>query len=355
MTVPRRVAVAMSGGVDSSVAAALLVDQGVDVFGVMMRLWVEDGRVNRCCSPDDVNGARQVASRLGIPFYVLDMKSAFREHVVDFFLDGYAHGVTPNPCIECNRTIRWKHLLKDALGFGATHLATGHYARVEARSGEWVLRRGVDPNKDQSYVLSVLGQTEMAHAVFPLGDYTKPEVREYARRRRLPVAERPESQDLCFLAGDDYRAFLRRHASDGLTPGPILNAAGAVLGRHEGLAAYTIGQRRGLRLPSNDPLYVVAKDRSTNALTVGTRAELGRASFRTLPVGWVCGRPPAAAAFPADVQVRYRAARVPCQVTPHPDATCAVELARPLPDVTPGQSAVFYQGDICLGGGVIAA
>ncbi len=189
-----RVAVAMSGGVDSAVAAALLVDQGVDVFGVMMRLWVEEGRVNRCCSPSDVNGARQVASRLGIPFYVVDMKAVFREHIVSFFLDGYAQGVTPNPCIECNRTIRWTHLLKDALSLGATHLATGHYARVQARGGEWVLLRGIDPHKDQSYVLSVLGQAEMAHAVFPLGEHTKPEVRETrapTRAARCRAAGKP--------------------------------------------------------------------------------------------------------------------------------------------------------------------
>jgi tRNA-specific 2-thiouridylase len=274
--------------------------------------------------------------------------------VVGFFLDGYAQGATPNPCIECNRTIRWKHLLKDALSLGATHLATGHYARVEARRGEWVLLRGVDAGKDQSYVLSVLGQTEMAHAVFPLGGCTKPEVREYARRRRLPVAERPESQDLCFLAGDDYRDFLRRHRPEELTPGPILSTAGAVLGQHEGLAAYTIGQRRGLRVSSRDPLYVVGKDRSANALVVGGRSELGRTSFRTHTVGWVSGNPPSPA-FTAEVQVRYRAPRVPCEVTLHPDGASRVELARRLPDVTPGQSAVFYQGDLCLGGAVIAA
>jgi tRNA-specific 2-thiouridylase len=349
-----RVAVAMSGGVDSSVAAALLVDQGIDVFGVMMRLWVEEGRVNRCCSPDDINGARRVAAELGIPFYVIDMKSAFRDHVVSFFLDGYAQGVTPNPCIECNRTIRWTHLLQDALGLGATHLATGHYARVQRKGDEWVLLRGIDADKDQSYVLSVLGQAELGHAVFPLGEFTKAEIREYARRRRLPTAERPESQDLCFLAGDDYRNFMRRHGSEGLRPGPILNAAGVQVGQHDGLAAYTIGQRRGLRVSSNDPLYVVAKDRSANALIVGRRSDLGRTGFRTHRVGWVSGRLPAEA-FRAEAQVRYRSAQVPCQVLPRVDETCDVELNEPLLGVTPGQSAVFYQDEVCLGGGVIAA
>jgi tRNA-specific 2-thiouridylase len=279
MTPSKRVAVAMSGGVDSSVAAALLVDQGCDVFGVMMRLWVEEGRVNRCCSPEDVNGARRVAAQLGIPFYVLDMKDAFRETVVSFFLRGYAQGITPNPCIECNRTIRWTYLLDDALRLGATHLATGHYARVQETGNGRTLLRGVDRQKDQSYVLSVLGQDELAHAVFPLGELTKAEVREYARQRNLPVAERPESQDLCFLAGGDYRDFLRRHDSESLTAGPILNTLGHQLGRHEGLAAYTVGQRRGLGVASNDPLYVIEKDLSRNALSSAGGMTLGAGHF----------------------------------------------------------------------------
>ncbi len=353
MTSPWRIAVAMSGGVDSSVAAALLVDQGFDVFGVMMRLWVEDGRVNRCCSPDDVNGARRVAGMLGIPFYMLDMKTAFRQHVVSFFLDGYAQGVTPNPCMECNRTIRWSRLLSDALSLGATHLATGHYARVQNHDGKWVLLRGTDPEKDQSYVLSVLGQDELSHAVFPLGEYSKADARAYARTRDLPVAERPESQDLCFLAGGDYREFLRRHASDGLAPGPILDTRGMHLGQHDGLADYTIGQRRGLRLPSPEPLYVIRKDRAANALIVGHRSELGRTTFRTQRVQWVSGEA-RESEFAAEVQVRYHAARVACLTSPRGDGTCEVQLSRSLPDVTPGQSAVFYQDEVCLGGGVIA-
>lgn len=354
MRSPQRVAVAMSGGVDSAVAAALLVDQGVDVFGIMMRLWVEAGRVNRCCSPADVAGARRVAAALGIPFYVIDMRSAFRDHVVGIFLDGYAHGETPNPCIECNRTIRWAWLLKDALSLGATHLATGHYARIEERGQERMLLRGVDEAKDQSYVLSVLGQSELAHAVFPLGALKKDAVRHYARARHLPVAERPESQDLCFLAGGDYRDFLRRNNPASLAPGPIEDSRGAQLGTHQGLAAYTIGQRRGIQASSTEALYVIRKDVSANRLVVGRRSELGRSAFRTRRVHWVSGDPPPAGAE-TQVQVRYRASCVACRTLPQQDGTCQVELSRPLPDVTPGQSAVFYEGDVCLGGGVIAA
>jgi tRNA-specific 2-thiouridylase len=342
----------MSGGVDSSVAASLLVDQGFDVFGLMMRLWVEDGRVNRCCSPDDVAGARRVAAQLGVPFYVLDMREAFRQHVVSLFLSGYAQGITPNPCIECNRTIRWRLLLAEAISLGATHLATGHYARVETRGGKLFLLRGIDRNKDQSYVLSVLGQAELARAIFPLGDYTKTEVRELARRRTLEAAERHESQDLCFLAGGDYREFLRRHAVAGMVPGPILDTRGRRLGEHEGLAAYTIGQRRGLRVPSNEAVYVIDKDPSRNALIVGRREALGRSSFSVRQTQWVAGEVPDGP-LAADVQVRYRASCVPCAAHPQPDGSCQVELARPIPDVTPGQSAVFYRDDVCLGGGVI--
>ncbi len=257
---PERVAVAMSGGVDSAVAAALLVEQGVDVFGVMLRLWVEDGRINRCCSPDDVAAARRTAGLLEIPFFVLDMQDRFRDEIVTFFLDGYANGGTPNPCIECNRRIRWTHLLGEARALGATHLATGHYARVEPENGKYTLLRALDHDKDQSYVLSILGQEQLGHARFPLGRLTKAEVRDYARRRSLPVAERPESQDLCFLAGQDYRDFLRTHANGGFIPGPIVGPAGEVLGQHAGLADYTIGQRKGLGIPSNTPLYVLAKD-----------------------------------------------------------------------------------------------
>jgi tRNA-specific 2-thiouridylase len=348
-----KIAVAMSGGVDSSVAAALLAEQGHEVFGVMIRLWVEPGGSNRCCSPQDVTAARRVAALLHIPFYVLDMQAPFHQHVVEPFLRGYAQGLTPNPCMECNRHVRWSLLLGEALSLGADQMATGHYARVQPDAGDLLLLRGTDPEKDQSYVLSVLNQEQLRRAVFPLGDMTKAQVRDEARRRHLPVAERSESQDLCFLGGGDYREFLSRHLGDLDLEGPIADTEGRRLGTHSGLAHYTIGQRKGIGLSAPQPLYVVHKDVSSRTLTVGPRSALGRTSFDTSAVHWIAGRPPRGDAS-LEVQVRYRAPRVACRLMPGPEGGARVELVRPLPDVTPGQSAVFYCGDVCLGSGVIA-
>jgi tRNA-specific 2-thiouridylase len=355
MIQPGRVAVAMSGGVDSAVAAALLVEQGWPAFGIMLRLWSAGPELpNRCCSPRDMAMARRVAAQLDLPFYVLDVRQRFHEEVVQFFVEGYAQGVTPNPCMECNRSIRWQALLQHALGLGATHLATGHYARVEHQDGAYRLRRGVDRNKDQSYVLSVLGQAQLTHALFPLGDLTKVEVREVARRLGLPVAERPESQDLCFAGGSDYRSFL--HTQAGVQPlaGPILDTAGRQVGTHPGLSGYTIGQRKGIGISSAHPLYVVHKDPARNALVVGPRLALGRDRFTVRRVNWVSAPP--AGPIQVEVQVRYRAAPAAARVQQNGHADEAVvSLEQPLYDVTPGQAAVFYSGDQCLGGGIIQA
>lgn len=351
----RRVAVAMSGGVDSSVAAALLVEQGEDVFGVMLRLWSageEGGAANRCCSPQDVADARRVAQQLGIPFYVLDARETFKRFVVDFFLDGYAKGVTPNPCLECNRHIRWGFLLDHAVALGATHLATGHYARAVERDGCWLLHRAVDRDKDQSYVLSVLGQGQLARALFPIGDYTKDEVRAHARRLGLPVADRRESQDLCFLGDADYRAFVRAYAASPPTDGPIVDRLGRILGRHHGLADYTIGQRRGLGISAPQPLYVVDKQAANNTLVVGPREALGRRTFFVRNANWVAGTPPASP-FEASVRVRYKAKEVRASVQALRSDQVRVDMAESVPDVTPGQAAVFYDGPVCLGGGII--
>jgi tRNA-specific 2-thiouridylase len=360
-----RVVVAMSGGVDSSVAAALLVQQGYEVIGLMMRLWGEPelngGVHNRCCSPDSMAQARRVAEKLDIPFYVVDAQAPFKSRVVDFFVDGYLGGVTPNPCLECNRYIRWDFLLKKALALDARYLATGHYARVRAlfpeeggpeAEGEFQLLKAVDERKDQSYVLSVMGQAQLRHALFPIGAYTKAEVRELARQFNLPVAERPESQDLCFLADNDYRRFLRQHAGEGLRPGPIVRSDGTVIGQHQGLPFYTIGQRKGIGVAGPEPLYVIGTRPEANALVVGTADELGSDRLTAGRVNWISGHAPAEP-IRAEVKIRYKAPPVAATITPLPGQRAEVVFDQRLRDITPGQAAVFYAGEVCLGGGVI--
>lgn len=361
---PELVVVAMSGGVDSSVAAALLVEQGYEVIGVMLRLWAEpppaldagavEAAANRCCSVESVHDARAVADRLGIPFYVVNAEAPFKAGVVDFFIAGYAAGLTPNPCLACNRQIRFGFLLHHARSLGAAYIATGHYARRRRdASGRLQLLRGVDRGKDQSYALSVLGQEDLSSALFPVGEYAKPEVRTLAAERGLPTASRADSQDLCFVADGDYRRFLAQHAPEAVCPGLIVDREGRQLGIHRGLPFYTIGQRSGLGITTPQPLYVLALDRTRNALVVGTAAELGRSWLRVEAVNWIAGeRPPGPLA--AEVQIRYRAQPVPATISLQPDGGVEVQLAAPLRDITPGQAAVFYDGDLCLGGGMIA-
>lgn len=349
------VVVAMSGGVDSSVAAALLTEQGYPVLGIMLRLWSEAGQeaYNRCCAPEAVALARRVAEHLEIPFYVVDIKERFRQHVVAYFIEGYSQGITPNPCFACNRLIRWGALLDYATAMGARYLATGHYARLRRRGGRVELLRARDRNKDQSYVLSALSQEQLQKTIFPLGDMTKNEVRRLAADHHLPVATRPDSQDLCFITDGDYRAFLRRHAPAVERPGPILDHQGQVLGQHGGLAFYTIGQRKGLGVSAPQPLYVLEKDRETNSLIVGPRSQLGSASLTAAEVNWIAGSPPTEP-FRASVKIRYRAPVATALVTPLNGDRAQVVFDQPLADITPGQRAVFYDGDLCLGGGVIS-
>ena len=351
-----RVVIALSGGVDSAVAAALLVEQGYEAIGVMLRLWAEpepdDSQSNRCCTPEAVDRAHRVAARLDIPFYLVNAESEFRACVVDYLVAEYGAGRTPNPCVQCNRTVRFGFLLNRALALEARFLATGHYARVRQVDARYRLLRGLDPQKDQSYFLHALSQEQLAHILFPLGELTKREVRAIARRRDLPVAEQPESQDLCFVAGGDYRHFLERCAPYLFRPGPIRDTSGRVLGQHKGLPAYTIGQRKGLDISAADPLYVLAIEPAENALIVGTAAELGRDECVVEEVHYVGVEPPASP-FRALAQIRYRAQPADVTVTPMPQRKVHVRFDVSQRDITPGQFLVLYDGDALLGGGSI--
>ncbi|MCP4541100.1 MAG: tRNA 2-thiouridine(34) synthase MnmA [Chloroflexi bacterium] len=351
-----QVLVALSGGVDSAVAATLLVEQGHDVIGAMQRLWAEPGLgdacANRCCTPEAVDRARRIADQLDIPFYLINAETSFKAQVVDYFVAEYAAGRTPNPCVVCNRTVRFDILIKRALATESTFMATGHYARVRNTEGRYQLLRGLDSGKDQSYFLHTLTQAQLAHVLFPVGKLTKEKVRTIARQHDLSVAEQPESQDLCFLADGDYRRFLTRHISHLFQPGPICNTAGRVLGQHQGLPAYTIGQRKGLGITSPEPLYVLAIEPAENTLVVGTVKELGQDECLVEEMRYIDGETPHAV-FYATAQIRYRARAVPVTVTPLPRQRAQVRFDALQRDITPGQFLVLYDGPVALGGGVI--
>jgi tRNA-specific 2-thiouridylase len=351
-----KVVVAMSGGVDSSVAAALLKQQGYEVVGMMLRLWSETGKEdsNRCCTPDAMAQARRVAAILDIPFYVINAKEIFRETVVQYFLDGYARGETPNPCLICNRQIRWNFLFEHAIALGSDFMATGHYARISTNNnGQRQLLRAVDRSKDQSYILHVLSQEKLMKALFPVGDFPKPEIRKIAESFDLSTSSRQDSQDLCFLAGDDYRNFLQRNAGDLFKPGQIVTQDGKVIGEHNGLVNYTIGQRKGLSIASKVPLYVLAKETSTNTLVIGEQNRLGSSELIANEVNWVSGEA-MNEPFHAEVKIRYTAKEADALVTPLDNGKKArVLFDMPQRDITPGQAAVFFNNEVVIGGGII--
>ncbi len=350
-----RVVVAMSGGVDSSVAAALLTHQGYEVIGMMMRLWSEPGSEvdNRCCTPEAMAMARRVSAQLGIQFYTVDAQDEFYSQVVEYFIDGYAQGITPNPCIACNRHVRWNFLLNRALSLGADFFATGHYARLNYNDdGRIQLLEAVDRDKDQSYVLHGLGQEQLAHTLFPLGIYTKTQVREMAREFDLPVAERSDSQDLCFLAGNDYRPFLLRHAPLVNYPGPIMNMDGQSIGKHHGLAFYTIGQRKGLGISAREPLYVVAINREKNSVIVGSKNEVYGTELTAAELNWISVET-LEQPMRVKARIRYLHQEADAVITPLVGNRVQVKFAEPQMAITPGQAVVFYDGDEVVGGGVI--
>ena len=349
------VVVAMSGGVDSSVAAALLVEQGYHVVGMMLRLWNEPGREgeNRCCTPDAMSQARRVAAQIGITFYALDARDLFREKVVQAFLDEYSSGLTPNPCIVCNHFVKWDYLYNQAMAVGAEFLATGHYARLKMdENGLMELKRGRDLHKDQTYFLSILDQQRLKHTLFPLGEFSKTEVRELARKFKLEVAEKMDSQDLCFLGNQDYRQFLARYSPSSVRTGPIVDQHGKVIGSHQGLPFYTIGQRKGIEIASPKPLYVLQKDEEKNVLIVGPEDELGSTFLDANNMNWISGQPPINP-LRVQVKIRYRAELAPATIFPLGENRVRVVFDEKIRDITPGQVVVLYNNDNVLGGGFI--
>jgi tRNA-specific 2-thiouridylase len=353
------VAVAMSGGVDSSVAAALLKEQGAEVIGITLQLWpkgsADRDRHHGCCSLDAVEDARRVAARLDIPYYVLDVQADFNQHVVEPFLDDYRQGRTPNPCISCNDKVKFHLLLEKARSIGAQRLATGHYARVDERDGIYSLWRAADPDKDQSYVLYGLNQGQLGTVMFPLGGWRKEAVRDKARDAGLITADKPDSVEICFVAGGDYRELVARRAAAAEHGGDVRHVDGTLLGRHSGIWNYTVGQRSGLgSLPKgiSGPLYVLDIDPAGRVVTVGPRERLARQRIEVEQLSFISGRPPAPG-FRAEVKVRYAADATPAWITVAGSGAAVVEPELPLSAAAPGQAAVLYEGDRVLGGGRI--
>ncbi len=355
---PEKVVVALSGGVDSATAAALLVEAGHEVIGISMRLYDARGTTasvgGRCCGPRDLEDARRVSAHLGIPFYVANYEDQFRARVIDDFIGEYAAGRTPNPCVRCNQHIKFTPLYQRAQALGATALVTGHYARIVRRDGRLHLARARDAGKDQSYFLFNMPQRSLAFVRFPLGELTKEEVREHARRLGLPNADKPESQEICFVPDGDYASFVAKHAPAVAAAGEIVDETGRVLGRHDGVHHFTVGQRRGIRVAALEPRYVLAVDAGARRITVGPAASLDREQIEIEEVSWAGGDPPVGP-IRASVQIRYRHAPRSAEIAALDGgrrARVRFDAAERAP--APGQAAVFYDGETVVGGGFIA-
>ncbi len=363
------VAVAMSGGVDSSVVAGMLQRQGQPIVGLTMQLWnqrrlpeltPEGGVTGRCCSLDDVYDARHVAQHLGIPYYVVNFESGFEEQVVKPFIDDYLSGRTPIPCTLCNNFIKFDQFLGMAQGLGAARIATGHYARIgfDDATGRYQMSRGVDHSKDQTYFLFGLKQEQLARTDFPLGGYTKLQVRELARELGLPVAAKPDSQEICFVPNGDYAAFIDAYFRErGIAPekthGEIRDTSGHVLGEHAGVHHFTVGQRRGLRVAAAEPLYVIATEPASQRVIVGRNEDLLRATLTAKDMNWI-SIAPINAPIRAQVKIRNKHLAADATISPTADPSrVAVHFDEPQRAVTPGQAAVLYDGDLVLGGGWI--
>jgi tRNA-specific 2-thiouridylase len=352
-----RIVIAMSGGVDSSVAAAMLARAGHEVIGLSMQLYDQrEGQESfgSCCTLDDLHDARRVAAAIGIPHYIVNLEKRFESEVVANFVREYAAGRTPLPCAHCNSELKFSTLLDRAIGLGAEAVATGHYARVERDpwTGRYLLKRGTDPGKDQSYFLFSLKQAQLGRALFPLGGLHKDDVREYARQWGLPVADKRDSQEICFVAGNDYTRFVADHAPDAHQQGFITDEGGKVLGRHDGIYRFTVGQRKRLGLSSADPLYVTKLSAATNTVVVGPRDHLQKRTLTAAGVNWIDGSPPAGV-LPVMAQIRYRHPAATAALRALDDDRAELEFDEPQLAIAPGQAAVFYVDDVVIGGGWI--
>jgi tRNA-specific 2-thiouridylase len=351
-----RVVIGLSGGVDSSAAARLLLAQGFDVVGITLKLWPQDcvsRAEDKCCGPQAVMDARAVAHKLGIPYYLIDEAADFQKQVINYFAEEYKAGRTPNPCVVCNERLKFGNLINRARQLGAERIATGHFARIEKSGDRHLLKRGRDSKKDQSYFLFSLRQDQLARAIFPLGELTKNDTREIARESHLKTADKEESMEICFVPDKDYGKFLQQAKLVEKHRGEIVDLQGRVLGHHDGIEFYTIGQRKGLGLSSPRPLYVIDLDAKNNRVIVGDDSALERSEFCVERCNWIpFETPPASVEVTA--KIRYNHPGAPATVLPQPDGSATVRLHTPQRAITPGQACVFYQDDLVVGGGWIA-